>query len=72
MVVKRKKKDNDDMPDNKWELGAFIIKHWLKAVAVIIALGLAASGFSIKCKDKEFSKDPLYKTKTATEKGIEK
>ena len=60
MVVKRKKKDNDDLPDNKWELGAFVIKHWLKAVAVIIALGIAVTGFSLKCGDNEITKDPIY------------
>jgi len=60
MVVKRKKKDNNDLPDNKWEFRAFVIKHWLKAVAVIIAIGLAVSGFSFKCGKNEVVKDPVY------------
>lgn len=65
----KKKKDKDDLPDNKWELGAFIIKHWLKAVAVIIALGLAASGFTVKCGNKEISKQAIYKKNMEGEKS---
>jgi len=60
MVVKRKKKDNDNLPDNKFEFGAFVIKHFLKVIAVIIALGIAVTGFSLKCGDNEITKDPIY------------
>jgi hypothetical protein len=60
MVVKRKKKDNDDLPDNKIELGAFAIQNWWKIAIIIAIAGLAITGFSLKCGNNEIVKDPVY------------
>ena len=59
-MVRKRKKDNDNLPDNRFEFGAFAIKHFLKVIAVIIALGIAITGFSLKCGDNEITKDPIY------------
>lgn len=59
-MVKRTK-DNDGLPDNKWEFGAFLVKHWLKAAVLIVLTGIAISGFSFKCGKNEIEKSPIYK-----------
>lgn len=60
MVAKRKKKDSNDLPDNKFEFGAFAIQNWWKIVIIIAIAGLAVTGFSLKCGNNEIVKDPIY------------
>ena len=63
MVSRKKKKDDDNLPDNKWETIGTVLNNWWKAILVVLAIGIAVSGFTIKCGDKEVSKDALYKGK---------
>lgn len=60
MVAKRKKKDSNDLPDNKFEFRAFAIQNWWKIVIIIAIAGLAVTGFSLKCGNNEIVKDPIY------------
>ena len=60
MIKNKKKKDNDDLPDNKWEFGAFLIKHWWKFAILIIAAGIMISGFKCEWKGNVVEKDPIY------------
>jgi len=61
MIKKKKKtKADDGLPDNKWEFGAFLIKHWLKVAVLIFFAGIMITGFSFKCGNNEVTKDPIY------------
>jgi len=59
-MVRKRKKDNDNLPDNKFELGAFAIQNWWKIAIIIAIAGLAITGFSLKCGNNEIVKDPVY------------
>lgn len=59
-MIKKKKKKDDELPDNKWEMGGFLIKHWLKVAVLIILTGIMITGFSFKCGNNEVKKDPIY------------
>ena len=67
-MARKKKEKNPEEIDNKFEFGAFVIKHWLKAIAIILAGGLAFSGFSVKCGKNEMTKDPAYQIKSKDKK----
>lgn len=68
MIKKKKTKVDDGLPDNKWEFGAFIVKHWLKAAVLIALTGFMITGFSFKCGKNEVTKDPIYQRVDSKEK----
>jgi len=40
-------------------LTKFLTKHWWKLALIIIAAGIAVSGFTVKTKNTEFKKDGI-------------
>jgi hypothetical protein len=58
----KKRKDSDNLPDDKYELAAYIIRrHWWKAILIIFSIGIMVTGFKCKWGDKEIEKDAIYK-----------
>lgn len=41
-----------------------VIKHWWKIILLVIAIGIAVSGFDYQGKSRSFHKDPIYQKKT--------
>jgi hypothetical protein len=50
----------DDI-DNKYEFGAFIIKHWWKVLILIVASGVVITGFKCSWKNIAVEKTPVYR-----------
>ena len=40
-----------------------MIKHWWKIILIVIAIGIAVSGFEFQGKNTTFHKDPIYQKK---------
>ena len=56
---------NENLPKNKWEFGAFLIKHWVKVILMIFCIGfviLCLQIKNIKYGDNELTKQSLKDT----------
>ena len=58
-MTKKKKIIEPDDIDNKWELGAYMIKNWWKVLILIFAVGIFVTGFTCDFKNKTFTKNPV-------------
>ena len=50
------------LPENKYEFGAFLLKYWLKCIAILIVIGIIIFILQIKsfqCGDTKIEKQPL-------------
>lgn len=56
----RRSKDKDNLPDNKWEFGAFLVKNWWKAFLLILVSGLVVTGFKCNFRGNSIEKAPIY------------
>ena len=53
-------KKKDDI-DNKYELAAFVIKHWWKAAILILLTGIVVTGFKCNFFGQSIEKTPIYR-----------
>lgn len=60
MKIKKQKLHN--IPENKYEFGAFLVRHWLKCIAILLCTGIIIFILQIRsfqCGDAKIEKQPL-------------